>query len=346
MTQKTLLTLEEAQPLLHAFHLKARELLPLHAGTINSNYRVLTDVGPLFLRINEGKREEDVRFEADLIWHLNTRAFPTPAVWRTRRGDPFARLPSQPGKLATLMQWVDGEERPEDALCDAACASVGDLLGRLHQATLDFRGGRPGIYTLAQITRRVQQLHQEPRIPDGLVEHLERQAERLQREQAAPLPGTCGLGHTDLFPDNLFFARGGPATWVLDLEQAATVPYLYDVAVTLLSFCAPPQPPKDAALLGPLVQTRARALWTAYAARFPAARRGDDAATAAALHRELRFAALRFTVTRLTDIHLPRLRGAPPLATRHSKDYRDFLGRLTALEEPSVGPGLVELVRG
>ena len=49
---------------------------------------------------------------------------------------------------------------------------------------------------------------------------------------------------------------------------------------------------------------------------------------------DARFAALRFTVTRLTDVHLPRLRApAPPLAAgRHSKDYRDMLRRLEALQ--------------
>ena len=65
-----------------------------------------------------------------------------------------------------------------------------------------------------------------------------------------------GIGHSDLFPDNLLFAgrrtvriqavtRSGPLGqlaplgWILDLEQAATIPYIYDVAVALLSFCAP-----------------------------------------------------------------------------------------------------------
>lgn len=353
MTTKTPLTLEEARTLLRAYNLRARELTPIGRGTINSNYRLLTDAGPLFLRINEGKQELDVRFEADVIWHLNTHGLPTPAVWRTRRGEPFARLPTNPAKLATLMQWVDGEERTEDEVDDAACESVGALLGRLHHATRDFPGQRQGIYTLGHIARRVQQLRQEPRIPDGLIEHLERQAERLAQEREPVPADAVGIGHGDLFPDNLLFTRAaagrcGPAfraAWILDLEQTATIPYLYDVAVTLLSFCAPPGGDGAQERVGPLLAGRARALWTGYAAAFPAARRG--AATAAALRQELRFAALRFTVTRLTDIHVPRLRSgasAARPATRHSKDYRDFLHRMEALEDDDVAEKLVALV--
>ena len=52
---------------------------PIAVGTINTNVRVETDGGPLFLRINEGKSQDDVGREAAIVAHVAARGVPTPA---------------------------------------------------------------------------------------------------------------------------------------------------------------------------------------------------------------------------------------------------------------------------
>jgi homoserine kinase type II len=352
MLPRTQLSLEEAQDLLRGYALRARSLTPLPRGTINSNYRLETSEGPIFLRINEGKSDADVRYEADLIWHLGQRGVPTPSIWRTRRGEPFTRLPDPQGgphRQVTLMRWVEGDDRTEDQIGPEEARSIGALLGRLHRATETFRRGRAGIYTLSHIGERIARLRAEPRVPDGTVEYLQREAERLRARRASGLP--TWVGHSDLFPDNVLFSRCArrrhEVAWILDLEQAATIPLIYDVAVALLSFCAPasrlpspgPGPGEDGPAVsdahrGPMLAERAAALLAGYNEVRPL-----TSAEREGLYEELRFAALRFTVTRLTDVHLRRQPGPGPSASSageegaHSKDYREFLRRLELLEE-------------
>lgn len=333
MAPRTTLGLEEVRELLRAYGLRALGLMPIPRGTINSNYRVDTEAGPLFLRVCEGKTEREVRYEADLLWHLNTAGLPTPALWRTRRGEPFVLLRHSPpgdgpGKPVMLMRWAEGEELSEAAIGAAEAHAVGVLLARLHRTGAGFRQRREGIYTQEHIRARVRRLHLDPRVPDGTVEYLQRELLHLERARRRDLP--AGLGHNDLFPDNVFFAprrwpsRTRQVAWLLDLEQAATLPHAYDLAVALLSFCAAPGaggPPDAPERLGPFRRPLLQALLAGYQSLRPlseAERRG--------LHDEARFAALRFTVTRLTDVHL-----GPPGLAGAGKDYREFLRRLEAL---------------
>ncbi len=345
MTARTQLDPEEARQLLRNYGLKLYGVRPLPLGTINSNYRVETDAGPLFLRINEGKTEHDVRFETDLIWHLGSRGLPTPQVFRTLRGEPFTLLPDRsagPAKPVMLMAWVPGHELSEDQIGEEEAQLAGAVLARLHLCGAGFRRARTGIYTLSHVQDRVQRLHDDPRVPDGTVEYLRREVLRLKDSRRNDLP--TGLGHNDLFPDNLLFTkacrRRHQVGWVLDLEQAATLPYAYDVAVALLSFCAPVAgtDAQDEERIGPVLRSRGRALLSGYQEVRPLSE-----AERLGLYQETRFAALRFTVTRLTDVHLRRQKDiSPPRSVSeqgtpvHSKDYRDFLRRLEQLE--SIGP--------
>lgn len=372
---KTELSEPEARKILRSYSLSLKDLFPVARGTINANYVVLTDAGPLFLRINEGKSVADAAFESALIWHLGSHGVPTPPLWRTRTGTPYVLWPesrSPVAKPVMLMSWVDGCERHETEIGEAEARHVGRLLAALHLAAASFPHRRAGIYTLPHIEQRIARLSADGRAQADLgplLGELAAEAARLSRARRSDV--LCGIGHGDLFPDNLLFParlpRGlndGPSGFILDLEQAATMPYIYDLAVALLAFCAPmpvPETEKNAAgkaRLGPLLRRTARALVAGYEElRELSAREWQG------LYEELRFAALRFTVTRLTDVHgYGRTKRAEPAATRtsqmqrrelprrfrgpatsHSKDYRDFLWRLralAALESATLGTGL------
>lgn len=355
---KTALSGEQAREILRHYNLKLRGHWPLLRGTINSNYVVDTDAGPLFLRINEGKKPVDVAFEAALIWHLGTRGLPTPALWRTRTGGPTVPLPVPPGepfRPVMLMSWIEGSERTDEELKENEAHLVGELLAKLHLAAAGFVGQRAGIYTLRRIAQRLERVRTDARAQAELgpvLDELSTEAERLVTARSGMLPQ--GIGHGDLFPDNFLFTDTKDGGCILDLEQAATMPYVYDLAVALLSFCAPTlavgEAP-DESRLGPFRRQTARALFAGYQAF-----RALGTVERKGLYEELRYAALRFTVTRLTDVHgygrkvdatpaapstadssdaattkdsRPRfLRKAGP---RHSKDYRDFLWRLRSL---------------
>lgn len=403
---KTVISDEQAAQILQPFGLRQRGPLQLLLrGTINSNYRIETDEGPLFLRINEGKTDADADFESQLIWHLGSRGVQTPPLWRTRSGQPYVRFRPQRGaesKQAMLFSWVHGIEKTEHEIEPEDARLVGARLAELHLSAARLPAARAGIYTLQRITERLRRVRADAHavmdlgpVLDALSDEAQRLAAERSPEQQGSLPR--GLGHSDLFPDNFLFPRRGDGGWILDLEQAAVVPYVYDVAVALLAFCAPvrcwpsegpaeaitdadtvtdadaapaPDAPgtQETGAIGPLQLEQARA----FIAGYQALRVLGDADWRA-LHAEARYAALRFTVTRLTDVSGygtsrertgPAAQPANPVTdthtlthatahalTRppghspsHSKDYRDFLERLEKLQAVSA-TDLVDALR-
>lgn len=365
---KTPLDADALQAILRHYSLRLRDFAAIPQGTINSNYRVITDEGPLFLRVCEGKSLADATFESSLIWHLGTRGLRTPPLWRTRSGSPF--VPFRPGQPVMMFSWVDGHQRADAELDESYAFHIGELLARLHLSTADLRHGHVGIYTQRHIAERLGRLQRDAQAQAALgpvLASLSRELEFLSRARSTTLPR--GIGHSDLFPDNMLFPckpprhRLGSATtppeqsgWVLDLEQAATAPRIYDLAVTLLACCAPapelapqtatasddpardadpspaatPDPSADVASdadrgrIGPLVSGTARALVAGYQSL-----RALSADEWLGLYAELRFAAVRFTVTRLTDVH--RYGTPTPRPTVAGKDFREFLWRLHRL---------------
>src|SRR5579883_2374489 len=113
MPFKTDLSLDDLRRALAPFDLRPREVAPVEKGTVNSNFRAVTDGGTVFVRVNEGKREADVRYEGALLWHLGARRFPTPQPLRTVAGEPFVALEvAGARKLITVFPWTAGRELP------------------------------------------------------------------------------------------------------------------------------------------------------------------------------------------------------------------------------------------
>jgi homoserine kinase type II len=300
MASLTRLEAAAARKLLAEWGLELHDLTPLPAhGTVNSNFLVAASDGQYFLRINEGKHEDDVRKEAWLVERLRRGGLPTPEVVPTRGGAPFAR---HAGKPVTLFPWIDGYEAEPNEVELAGLA-----LGLLHMAA----AGLPDDalprdhYALDLLAGRVASFADDPRLPPGLSDELFAEIARGRRR-----PPPDGLIHQDLFPDNVLSDGQGGLLAVLDLEQATRGRHLYDLAVAINAWCFT-EAGFDAAAMERLLR--------AYLLSGPHA--AIDRST---LGEELRLSAARFTITRITDIHLREV--DPDLKRR--KDYRDYLRRL------------------
>ncbi|HVU51946.1 MAG TPA: homoserine kinase [Polyangia bacterium] len=301
-----------------------RSHAPVAAGTINTNVRVETAAGPVFLRINEGKTRDDVTREAAIVSHAAARGVPTPAPLYARDGEWFE---DWRGELASVFPWVPGRTLTRAAVGPAHAALVGEALARLHLASAGYADHRPGRYEPDEIRARVERVARLAR-PEllGAASVLGLALDGLARERAATLP--LGIIHGDLFIDNVLYEDGDGAprlAALLDFEQASWGRLAYDLAVTTLAFAYG----RDD--FRPDVT---RALLEAYAAvRAPS----DDERRA--FGAELRFAACRFATTRITDVHLKRDAGAPA-----GKDFRRYLARLASVDVHLASrDGLLEL---
>lgn len=278
------------------------------AGTINSNYAVRTDTGLLFLRVNEGKAERDVVYEAELVEELSARGVSTPAPHRAIDGRPFAILRD---RYVSLFDWVDGDHRSAEDVSALDARAVGRALATLHAAGADLteRFDRSGIYTFADIVQRLVSIRgtDDPELSDA-ISILSDEAEWLAAQRDVRLAAPRGIIHGDLFRDNVLFC-GDTLTGLIDFEQASIGSLAYDLAVCINAWCYTYRfnDELSAALVSGYSEIREL-----------------TAQDRAALPVELRAAAMRFTVTRITDVYLPGV-------SLPGKDFRRFLARLTEL---------------
>ncbi|HLK91887.1 MAG TPA: homoserine kinase [Polyangia bacterium] len=293
---------------------------PIAVGTINTNVRVETDAGTLFLRVNEGKSLDDVGREAAIVAHLAARGVPTPVPRTAPSGQPFVLWKDQ---IVSLFPWVAGRTLERAELTSAHAAAVGAALARLHLAGADFADRRPGRYEPDEIDRRLAYIASVGRpelIPAQAI--LTAELGALAGARAADLP--LGVIHGDLFVDNVLYLDDQLSA-LLDFEQASWGRLAYDLAVTVLAFAFGRDDFRP---------DLTRALIDAYAAVRPPA-----PAERAAFGAELRFAACRFAVTRITDVHLKQGTGAAP-----GKRYQRYLARLASVQgHLGVGDGLLSL---
>ena len=301
---------DELDTLLSAYDLGPRNAARgIEAGTVNTSYALDLGAGRYFLRLYEEQDAAGAEGEARLLRHLAASGVKTPAPVVARDGT-MVRLVA--GKPAALFPWVDGAMLCLRAVTPAAAHEVGAALARMHLAGPSPDGavgaGRFGPAELVVRCDRVATSRDaEARI---LAEPLR---ERLRAAAAArTLDLPVGLVHGDLFRDNVLWDDTAPPSSpriaaLLDFESAHLGPFAYDIAVTILSWSF--RDTFDHAI--------GRAIVAGYRAVRPLA-----AVEASALHAEAIFAALRFTVTRITDD-----------AIRVGKKWQRFVARREALEQ-------------
>jgi homoserine kinase type II len=290
-----------------------REARGIEAGTVNTSFRLELDAGTFFLRIYEEQGHEGARGEAALLVHLAGRGVPTP---RPLAGAGGALVGTLAGKPAAVFPWIAGDMLCQRAVTPEAAAAVGAALGRMHLASsppgVPLGPGRFAPHDLLRRCDRVAlSVDTDAR---ALAEPLRAALARHLTSAREDVPS--GLVHGDLFRDNVLWHEGRIAA-LLDFESAHHGPFVYDLAVTILSW----------SYASDLRSDLARAITDGYRSVRELAEREREA-----LHEEALLASLRFTITRITDD-----------AIRVGKRWQRFVERRVALER--LGPaGLREVL--
>jgi homoserine kinase type II len=285
----TNLTPAETRELLGAYDLGAAGPLEgIESGIENSNFFFSAGSGRFVLTVFERLPARELPFYLGLMQHLARRGLPVPEPVATRAGALHALVR---GKPAAIVRRLPG--RSVEAPGPEQCALVGEFLARMHLAARDFALFQPNLRGLGWWKQMLARL--EPHMPDDLfqelVEEVIYQDGIVRGSGYEQLP--AGPIHADLFRDNVLFE--GPAIGgVIDFYFAGCGPWLFDLAVAANDWCV------DLAS-GAFDPARAHALLRAYHALRPL---GEDERSL--WQPMLRAAALRFWVSRLVDLHLPR----------------------------------------
>jgi homoserine kinase type II len=296
---------------------------PIHAGTINSNFAIQTERGPWFVRVNEGKSEADVAWEAQLVVALAAGGVVTPPPVLARDGRPYTQLGGT-DKWVSAFPWRDGRHLGPDEITPLVAAEFGGALARLHRVGLDLpvEWRRDSIYDHAHVVARHAGFAAS-RDPE-LARAIAIVGEELALAEAAAATrarATRGIIHGDLFRDNVLW-EADRLVAILDFEQASGGSLAYDVAVCLNDWC---WAPSAGAPGGGMRLDLAAALLDGYQRVRPL-----TAGDREALVIEVRAAAARFTITRITDVYLARV-------DNPDKDFRAFLARCESWRGPNLG---------
>ena len=281
---------------------------PIAAGTINSNFDVATERGRWFVRVNEGKSEGDVAWEAQLVTALVRRGVPVVEQ------EGFAAVA---GKLVSVYPWRAGVHLSPAEVTPEHARTFGGALAQLHVVglALPAEWRRPSIYDHAHLVARYERFagSADPELAAAIAV-LGEELATAAAAQATRAGATQGLIHGDLFRDNVLW-EGPRLAALLDFEQASGGSLAYDLAVCINDWCWTDAPRLDLAAALVDGYQRVRAL--------PHQDR-------AALPVEVRAAAARFTITRITDVYLAEV-------DNPEKDFRAFLARCLAWRGPALG---------
>jgi homoserine kinase type II len=272
------------------------QLQGIKGGIENTNYFVTSEhegqtrehVLTVFERLNF----EQLPFYLHLMKHLAGKGIPVPDPAADAQGDILHRLQGKPAAVVNKLRGKSALS-PDTAHCQA----VGEMLARMHLAGRDFRLSQPNLRGLPWWNETVPVVL--PFLSTAQAELI--RSELAYQNHVAGTPAYAALPrgpiHADLFRDNVMF-EDGALTGFFDFYFAGCDSYLFDIAVCLNDWCV--QHSSDHRD-GQHDASRAQALLSAYQMVRPL-----SAAERSLLVPMLRAGALRFWLSRLWDLHLPR----------------------------------------
>ena len=259
------------------------ELQGIASGIENTNYFVTTSNGRFVLTLFEILTANELPFYLNMMAHLARHGIPCPSPVANRHNRYLGELN---GKPACIVSRLSGKSVTQPQV--EHCTAVGAMLGQLHGAGQGFEQTTPN--PRAASWRALTAPRVLPFLSPQDAALLQSEIVLHAQNALAGLPQ--GVIHADLFRDNVLF-DGMRIGGLLDFYFACNDCLLYDVAITVNDWCVNAD--------GSLDEMRTRALLTAYHAVRPLQEQERLAWPMA-----LRTAALRFWLSRLYDLHLPR----------------------------------------
>lgn len=231
----------------------------IDGGIENTNYFVTLDkdgtTTEYVLTLFEEFSYDEMSFFAELGNWLAQRGVPVPNAIADRNGIALKQLCGRP---AFLQPRFFGHHVQQQELTPAHCASIGRALAKLHLAGEDFyltRQAHRGVFWWRRESESIA-----PRLSTEDAELLSQEVALFDTLRQQPWNLPMGITHGDLFHDNALF-QGSEVEAILDIYNAATAYWLYDLAIVANDWCVNPD--------GSIDNDRERALLDAYASIRP-----------------------------------------------------------------------------
>ena len=272
------------------------DLRGIASGIENTNYFASTTQGQFVLTLFEKLSASELPFYLNLMAHLAQHGVPRARPIANRTGAYLGTLHQKPAALVARLSGADVSHPSSPQ-----CAAVGAALAHLHLAGHSYPATMPN--PRAHTWWHTVLPNLLPFLSTAVAATLRAEIQYQDGVQQQHLPQ--GAIHADLFRDNVLL-EGDQVAGIIDFYFACTGAWLYDVAIAVNDWCIDTN--------GALDPARYQAFITSYHSERP-----FIASEYLAWPALLRAAALRFWVSRLYDLHLPRAG-----ALTHAKDPGHF----------------------
>lgn len=252
----------------------------IEGGVSNSVYQLNTRQGEKILILYEQLDLASVKQLAQLQQSLYQENIPVARIEIDHQNQSVHELEQKP---AIVFELIEGKH--PHSINSQLCFSIGQLLARLHCSTISFTRKNPrGIDWINETYRLLK-----PVVDNQTQTLIEQEFDFLSRFSLMQLPAS--IIHADLFADNLL-VKDNQIVGIIDFDFACHDVSLLDVAIAINAFCSLPD--------GSLNRLLMRDLLQGYASIKPLSEQENQA-----IPMMLRFAALRFWLSRLYDSHFP-----------------------------------------
>ena len=283
-------------------------------GSVNTHYLLETKRGRFFIKIDEVKSEVEVKQEQELLFYLKRQGCPCPQPIKSKKGKYYHEFH---GKYLSVTRYLEGVELPPEALTPSHLETLGHTLADLHLIGRGYKKGIDNRFGFTKIVSMYREVRKQlPSHLKNIVRVLDDEVVYLENYLDNNLPK--GIVHGDLFSDNVKF-KGSRLVGIVDFEAACRGKLIYDLATAVNALCY---------LDGRYRIDRFEPLITGYESLRPLSLPEWDS-----FPNELRFSALRFTVTRIKDFYLRKM----DEGHRVYKDFKEFFDRLLILRREKSG---------
>lgn len=254
----------------------------INQGITNSIYYFKTTLGEYILTIYEQLTVRELPFYTELVDYLVAHDIPCAKTITDKQGIALHQIDDKPAIISvclpgTTLQTVSTEH----------CQQLGNTLARFHQVSSGFTQKNNNIRDTAWHEEAAKQVR--PHLNQHSQTLLEQEMALLRQQPLHDCPS--GIIHYDLFRDNVLFEEDR-LSGLLDFNYACWHAFILDLAVCINDWCVQADGELDVIKVKNFIQAYQQV-------------RPLQAIEKASLSVALRLAALRFWLSRLSDILYP-----------------------------------------
>jgi homoserine kinase type II len=255
----------------------------MRRGNHQQNFVVDAGRSKYLFRFDRGKGELEVKREVDLLLYLRKHDFPCPQPLADRKSRHYRSIA---GACLTAFKYIDGRAPHVVQLNHAQIENVGRALAELHLVGKGYKKGIDNRFSFERVAELYAGMRtQLPHYFKKITRTLDEETEYLANYLETKLPK--GVINGDLLEENVL-VKGDKLVAMLDFDAACRGKFIFDLATAVNAICF---------IEGRYDLKRFEALIAGYESL-----RTLSLAEWDAFPNELRFSALRFTVTRLREV--------------------------------------------